>query len=549
MAEDNERHAHGTAFAGLHSHDGGPTHWHDEFGTHTSEDLSEEERAARQLDWRMHNVRLVTVGVDIGSSTSHLMFSRIHIQLVGEGAQQRSVVVGREVLWKSPIVLTPYLDDGTIDTEKLRAFIAGAYAQIGASPEDVDTGAVILTGEALKRKNAQALAQLFAMETGKFVCASAGHHLEAVLAANGSGTVARSRRDQRTLLNVDIGGGTTKLAVVRDGEVVATAAVAIGARQLVRDEDGRLTRIDEPARLTAERLGISLALGETLTPEDETRIVEAWTRVLADLIERRPLEGLAAELMLTEPLLADVVPQAMTFSGGVSEFLFYRESGDFGDLGKAFARAVRGAMSGGAITLPAIIDPNLGIRATAIGASQFTMQVGTNLYVSDETLLPLRNVPVLVPHVDLKGDVAPEAVATAIRDAMTRADLDEGEQPVALSFRWQSEGAPDGSRLRALASGIRDALPRTAERGVALVLLVDQAAPGLGRVLKDELALPGEVIALEGVSVAEFDFIDLAPVVHPSAVVPVTIKSLLFAGGLDRRSVKQALLAAAKSLS
>ena len=241
MTQDNQEGVHGHAgFAGLHSHDGGAPHWHDEFGEHLFEDLSAEEFAARQLDWRKHNVQIVTVGIDIGSSTSHLMFSKIYLQLVGEAPDVRSVIVAREILYQSPIWLTPYLPDNTIDMMALDEYFAEAYGAVDATREHIDTGAIILTGEALKRVNARTIATLFAREAGQFVVASAGHHMEAVLAANGSGTVARSRRDQRTLLNVDIGGGTTKLALVLDGHVIATAAVAIGARLIARDAEGRL---------------------------------------------------------------------------------------------------------------------------------------------------------------------------------------------------------------------------------------------------------------------------------------------------------------------
>lgn len=538
--QQDPQHNHSGAFAGLHSHDGGALHWHDEFGEHLAEDLTEEEFAARSLDWRKHNVQIVTVGVDIGSSTSHLMFSKIYMQLLGEAPAVHSVVVGREILWESPIILTPYRDDNTIDADVLRQFVADAYAAVGATANEVDTGAIILTGEALKRDNARAIGELFAVDTGKFVCAAAGHHLEAVLAANGSGTVARSRRDGQTLLNVDIGGGTTKLAVVADGEVVATAAVAIGARLIVKDEERRITRLDGPAQLVAERLGIQLKLGSVLAPEDETKIVQAWTEMLAGLIARRPPEGLVAELMLTDPLPDDIVPQAITFSGGVSEFIYFREQQDFGDLGKPLARAIRGALASGAIALPAIIDPNLGIRATAIGASLFTTQVGINPYVSDEAMLPLRNVPVLVPRVNLEGEVDPAQVAEAIREAVVRADLEEGEQPVALAFEWPNDMEPP--LVHALAEGIRHGLPQTIGRSVPLVLVVDfTIARALGVALKEEQGIPGEVVSLEGVTLKEFDFIDVAQLAHPAEVVPVSVKSLLFAGGMDRRSIKLAL--------
>jgi ethanolamine utilization protein EutA len=546
MAEDNDNqeHTHSGMFMGLHSHDGGPAHWHDEFGEHSAEGLTPEEIAARQLDWQMHNVELVTIGMDIGSATSHLMFSKIFIQLVGEAPQVNSVVVGREVLWQSPIILTPYNEDNTINTEVLTDLLKEAYIATQSSPEDVDTGAIILTGEALKRENARAIGNMFAIETGKFVRATAGHHLEAVLAANGSGTVARSRRDERTLLNVDIGGGTTKLAVVEDGEILGTAAVAIGARLIIKDAEGRIARIAEPAQRVADHLGVKLVVGEPLAPADEARIIGCWMEVLGGLIEGKKPEGIAAELMLTDPLPDDVEPQAVTFSGGVSEFIFGREDGDFGDLGPALAKAVRRALSSGVIPLPAIIDPNLGIRATAIGASLFTVQVGINSYVSDEAVLPLSNVPVLAPKLTYGAPVEATVVAAAIRDAVVRADFEEGEHAVALSIEWP--GKADEESVQQMAQGIREGLAVTIDAGLPVVILVDQAVTGdLGAALKDGLQISGAVIALERVSVAEFDFLDVQPVVHPSEVVPVTVKSLLFAGGLDRRSVKTALMNAA----
>ncbi len=539
---DPYEHTHDGSFAGLHSHDGGALHWHDEFGEHLAEGLSPEEFGARQLDWRKHNVQIVTVGIDIGSATSHLMFSKIFLQLLGEAPRIHSVVVGREILWQSPIIMTPYREDNTIDVDVLRNFIAQSYLTVDATDNEVDSGAVILTGEALRRENARAIAELFATETGKFVCATAGHHLEAALAANGSGTVARSRRDERTLLNVDIGGGTTKFAIVRDGEILATAAIAIGARLLVRDDQRLLTRIEEPARVLAESLGIQLELGGELPAEAEQAIVRRWTAMLADVIQQRPLDAVGASLLLTDPLPTDITPQAITFSGGVSEYITFRGNRDLGDLGLPLASAIRAALGNGTITLPAILDPNLGIRATAVGASLFTVQAGVNHYVSDEAMLPLRSVPVLA--VLVPSPVDPSALTEVIRSAFARADLVEGDQTVALAFQWDDELMPPN--VVALAEGVRAAVPRTIEAHLPIVLCVDTAiGRDIGATLKETLGVPGDVLSFEGVTLREFDFVDIAPVVHPSEVVPVTIKSLLFAGGLDRRSVKLALREAA----
>src|SRR5215471_17912258 len=226
-----------------------------------------------EVAWAADNVELTTVGIDIGSSTSHLMFAQVHLQRLGTALSSRFVVVNRRIIWQSPIMMTPYLPDFTIDTDELAGFIGGCYPYAGIDPADIDSGAVILTGEAIKRKNARAIAELFAEEAGRFICASAGHHMECQLAAHGSGAIALSRGRALRLLNVDIGGGTTKLALIENGAIVATAAIAVGGRLLVEDPKAGLTRIELPMQEIAKSLGITLAVGQPLAADDRERIV------------------------------------------------------------------------------------------------------------------------------------------------------------------------------------------------------------------------------------------------------------------------------------
>src|SRR5713101_8904530 len=222
--------------------------------------------------WAADNVELTTVGIDIGSSTSHLMFARVHLQRLSTALSSRFVVVDRKILWQSPILLTPYRGDYTIDVDDLAGFIGGCYAYAGIEREKVDSGAVILTGEALKRRNARAIADLFSEGAGKFVCASAGHHMECQMAAHGSGAIALSRGHNAVLLNVDIGGGTTKFALIEKGRILATCAIAVGGRLMVEDDADGLTRIETPAQEIAGELGIELRLGQALAPADRNRI-------------------------------------------------------------------------------------------------------------------------------------------------------------------------------------------------------------------------------------------------------------------------------------
>src|SRR4051812_49266705 len=282
-----------------------------------------------EVAWAADNVELTTVGIDIGSSTSHLMFAHVHLQRLGTALSSRFVVVNRRIIWQSPILLTPYLPDYTIDTDELSGFIGSCYQYAGIEPGDIDSGAVILTGEAIKRHNARAIADLFSEEAGRFVCASAGHHLECQLSAHGSGAVALSRGHKATLLNIDIGGGTTKFALIENGRIIATSAIAVGGRLIVEDPKAGLVRLEEPVREVARSFNIPLALGEPLAPADRTRIVTRMARLIMGLMDLRAPNELACRLLVTDAWpqqLANKGIDGLTFSGGVAEYLYKRET-------------------------------------------------------------------------------------------------------------------------------------------------------------------------------------------------------------------------------
>lgn len=478
------------------------------------------------------NIELTTVGIDVGSSTSHLMFSRLHLQRLGQYLSSRYVVVKRETVHRSPILLTPYRSDNTIDATELDGFIRAAYATAGLSPSDIDSGAIILTGEAIKRTNARAVADLFAEHAGKFVCASAGHNLEAILAANGSGALDRSRRPvKQTVLNVDVGGGTSKLALVRGGQVLETAAINVGGRLVALDSSGIVTRIEPSARRAAEQIGFDLQLGQLLSDQDRARLAETLADCLFEAIRRESLSPLAHQLMLTPPLSAELGIDEVTFSGGVSEYLYDPDTQDFGDLARDLARAIRARVDHHG--LPAAMVPaGERIRATVIGASQFTVQVsGNTIAVSQPDLLPLHNIQVLYPRFGDGGEVDPDQLSRAIGRSFQRFDLTEGEQVVAIAIDWTGE--PRYSSLRKIAVGIVDALPRTLETGLPLVLVfAHDFGKLIGGIIRDELLRdrprPVEVISLDGIELQEFDYIDIGEMIYPAQVVPVVVKSLVF---------------------
>ena len=502
---------------------------HGEHGDHEHEMAAGARGAMLEHIRQLDNVHLTTVGIDIGSSTSHLMFAKVHLRRQANALSSQFVVVNREVLWRSPIGLTPFVDDNTIDIARLRDFFDAAYAEAGYDAAGVDSGAVILTGEAIRRSNARAIADLFAAQSGRFVCASAGHHLECVLAAHGSGAVSLSRMEGRALLHVDIGGGTTKFALVRKGEVLGTCAIAVGGRLLAMDADGRLVRADTSALALARGLGLGFDLGRVPDPVAVDTLVQALASAVITKLQGGMLEERLRHLYLTEPLLHGGSIDCITFSGGVSEYLHGREKATFGDIALPLARALLRGFADGRVDVP-LRDPGQGIRATVIGASQFTVQVsGRTTYISDEGLLPLHNVPVIAPALDLDDRVVQADVAARVGAALALATLHEGD-PLALAFRWS--GDPDYFRLHALAAGIRDAVRDGAPGCACLVLLVDgDIGETLGHLMQHELHFAPALLSMDGLQLQALDYVDIGEVLRPSSVVPIVIKSLLFANG------------------
>jgi ethanolamine utilization protein EutA (predicted chaperonin) len=504
-----------------HAHDGDDAdHDHDDFGPEGSPE-------SNPL-WVQDHVSLTSVGIDIGSAGTQLIFSRINLRRLGEDLSSRYCVVSRETLFQSPVELTPYRDQERIDDERLAEIIDEAYARAGLHPDQIDSGVVILTGEALRRQNAEAIAALLAEEGGEFVCAAAGHHLEAMLAAYGSGAARVSHDQHQRILNVDIGGGTTKLAVVDEGRIVGMAAVHIGGRLQVVDEQGRIVRLDPAGRHLAAEAGFAWKLGDRATREDMARVAEWMADALIAAISERPLPHAIEQLYLTDhiPELGGI--DGVMFSGGVGEYVYGRESREFGDMGKLLGSAIARRLEKGALPWP-LLPPGECIRATAVGASEYSVQLsGNTIYISSPgDLLPRKNLQVLQPPYDCPEDIVPAELARVIRGHFSAFDLEEGAGEVALALRWR--GAPSYPRIAAFAQGIAQGMQRSIAGGKPLYIVLDgDIAQTLGAILREELKLDNEILVIDGVTLWDLDYIDLGRIRLPSHTVPVTIKSLVF---------------------
>lgn len=497
----------------------------DEFGE--DEALMDEDHPM----WRSERITLNSVGIDIGSSTSHLIFSRLTLRRQGVALSSRFVVINREIIHESPILLTPYVDKTTIDTRQLGDFIHESYRKAGLTPEDIDTGAIIVTGEAAKKKNAEAIAALFSAEAGKFVCATAGHNLEAILASYGSGAVHMTYHEggDFTVMNVDIGGGTSKIAIVQGGKVVDTCAVEVGARLIAMDESGKINRLEDTALKIAKIAGIpDLALGATMSEEQKDRFSQVLCNALFEVLERRPLSPEAKSLLLTPNLEFAEPIHAIMFSGGVSEFIYGYEKRNLGDLGAQLGKKVRARVNqlgGGDIPLR---SAEVRIRATVIGASQYTVQVsGNTIYLSHPDLLPLRNLQVVTPQFEQTEAVTVADISGAVERALQRFDATDVERTVALAIRW--ELGPSYPLIRKLAEGLAGAMKEHIDNGQPLVLVFDaDIAKLMGNIIERELIPGAGIISIDGIDLKDFDFIDIGQELPDAKAVPVVIKSLIF---------------------
>jgi ethanolamine utilization protein EutA (predicted chaperonin) len=475
--------------------------------------------------WQKDNVTLHSVGVDIGSAGTQVAFSRLVLRRRGEDLTSRYVVVARDTLFESEVALTPYTDDLQIDAVALGHMLDDAYAAAGRQPHDVDTGVVILTGEALRRRNAERIASVVAERAGDLVCATAGHHMEAMLAAYGSGAALRSHETSGRILNVDIGGGTTKLALIDNGRVLATAAFHVGGRLIAVDGD-TVVRIEPGGRMHAAAVGLDLSVGSRVSPED----LDAIASRMADLV----LAAVRGEPSAHHTFLTDRIGElgpldGVIFSGGVGEFVYGSETRDFGDLGGRLGTELAERIEAGRLPGP-LLPATERIRATVLGASEYTVQLSgiTSFIPAPHATLPRRNLQVVRPHYAIDDDVHPDVIGSAIDNHLTAFGLHDspGDIAVALEFR----GTPSYRRLRAFADGVVSGLQRRLAEGRPLYLMIDSdIALTLGTILRDELLVVNDLVILDGIDLRDFDFVDLGRIRHPSNTVPVTIKSLVFA--------------------
>ncbi len=445
---------------------------------------------------------LTSVGLDVGTTTTQLIFSRLTVENRGSAFSVPEFAIGqRQVLYRSPVYVTPLLGKDRVDGEKIRELVTAEYDKAGVGREDVDTGAVIITGETSRKENARAVLDALSGYAGDFVVATAGPDLESGLAAKGAGAVAFSEKTGKTVLHMDIGGGTSNLARIVDGKIIETGCLNVGGRLLKFDEQGVVTYVSPVLE------GIcSLQVGDRVREAQVEAVAEILVQALEMAVGLREPTDLLDKLWTKEagPVWKPVSEETViSFSGGVADCIEkHRFWLEFGDLGPVLGRKIqesrlcRGEFRLGSET----------IRATVIGAGSHSLQLSGSTVFCRGVGLPLKNCPVV------------EVTESELEDPQglrRRIERQDGDAFVALAV----EKVPDYERIKALAEGLAAGF---GERPILVTVERDMA-----KALGQRLALLTErpVLCLDGLRLTGDSYLDVGEPV--GSAFPVVVKTLI----------------------
>ena len=291
----------------------------------------------------MNTRQLLSVGIDIGTTTTQVIFS--HLELVNRAAVSqvpRYEFIKREISWQSPVFFTPVDKQGGLKEAELKTLILEQYQAAGIAPESVDSGAIIITGESAKTRNARPAVMTLSQSLGDFVVASAGPHLESVIAGHGAGAQTLSEQRLCRVLNIDIGGGTANYALFDAGKISGTACLNVGGRLLETDSQGRVVYAHKPGQMIVDECFGPGTDARSLTGAQLAQVTRRMAELIVEVIDGT-LSPLAQALMQTGLLPAGVTPEIITLSGGVGECYRHQPADPFcfADIGPLLATAQR----------------------------------------------------------------------------------------------------------------------------------------------------------------------------------------------------------------
>ena len=471
---------------------------------------------------------LLSVGVDVGTTTTQIIFSRLNLQDVSRPGQiPRINITDRKVIYQSPIVFTPLVNFETIDADKLNEIVRREYATAGVDPSQVETGAVIITGETAKKKNADEILRALSGLAGEFVVSVAGPNVESLIAGKGAGAADYSQKNYATVTNVDIGGGSANSATFRSGNLIGAAAMNYGGRILeVENSTGRVRHIAEPAKHILSDIGLTLNVGDSPSLDELRRFTDRMADMTVELIEGTS-SPLAQKIYLTPPVGASGKGSILMFSGGIGHYYYnpipinsVNDATRHDDVGPLLAESLRKHV---VLNTYTIVQPSETVRATVLGASTQTVTLSGSTIWAEREILPLKNVPVIRPALPNSLETAP--VARSVSEAAMRWDVNLATDPFAVAL--ELDRSLDYQLLTQLAGGLNDFANSMPGDRPLVVIIERDYAQALGQTVKG-LNPSRALLVIDQVGLSEGDYIDIGTPLMDGRVVPLSVKTLIF---------------------
>jgi ethanolamine utilization protein EutA len=477
---------------------------------------------------------MLSVGIDVGTTTTQLVFSRLELaDRSRPGQVPRYGISDKSILYQSPIVFTPLLDHETIDVNRVNEWVRREYAAAGVNPHDVESGAVIITGESAKKHNADDILRVLGDMAGEFVVTVAGPHLESLIAGRGAGAAQYSQQNFCRVINIDIGGGSANSALFKAGTLVAASAMNYGGRIIEIDHnDGTIRHISAPGRLILEDLNLLLKTGDRPDLEQMRRFTDRMADLTLELIEGGN-SPLAQKLYLIPPAPVSGKGAVLMLSGGIGYHYFnpapiqeLSNATQYDDLGPLLGESLRRHKG---LQAYKIVQPAETLRATVLGASTQTVSLSGSTIWAEKGILPLKNVPVVRPQLPVEGTMpSPARITAALAEAVQRWDLNPASDIFAIAFSLDANKDFVFNDLMLLAEGLvsycSQAYPST---GPLVTIIERDYAQALGQAIKS-LAPDRPLIVIDQVELEEGDYIDIGSPIMDGRVVPVTVKTLVF---------------------
>lgn len=473
----------------------------------------------------MSKETLLTVGIDLGTSTTQLVLSELTVENFASAfTVPRISISDKKVIYRSDIIFTPLLNQSEIDAEPIKAFVAEQYRQAGIRKQDIQMGAVIITGETARKSNANNVLRALSGYAGDFVVATAGPDLESIIAGKGAGAQNYSETKRKPVVNLDIGGGTTNLAVFKDGEVIDTACFDIGGRLIKLDQQQKITYIAPKIQEIINKKGLTLHLGDQATEQNLLPIISELVAVLENSIGLGTQSPFYQLLVTNHPLRRGGELPIVTFSGGVADCLNTTSTNLFkyGDIGLLLGKYLRKSLI---FSVKEVLESAETIRATVVGAGSHTAEISGSTIAYREQILPVKNIPILKLAQEDETLTATE-LGQRIQEKLNWHRIEETPQ-IALAIRGMNN--PTFADIQRYGQGIVEGLASLIAEQMPIIVMVDEdMAKALGHALSAHLPKDYPFICLDSVKVENGDYVDIGLPVAEGAVLPVIVKTLVF---------------------